>query len=123
VQKWHYTEPQSSGSTSSAAETVTTPNGETVKANQFVAPYVYLKIWILDPQTLEVVDSQEIFEYQKMWDPKADTLDLSEVIPRRVLAAQIVRLAGQATEEAVKRTELRGQVEVKDRGEVKEGAK
>jgi len=111
------------GSTSSAAETVTTPNGETAKANQFVAPYVYLKIWILDPQTLAVVDSQEVFEYQKMWDPKADTMDLSEVIPKRVLAAQIVRLAGQATEEAVKRTELRGQVEVKERGEVKEPSK
>jgi hypothetical protein len=114
---------QTDGSTSSAAEKVQTPSGEEIKANQFVAPYVFLKVWILDPRTLEVVDSQEIFEYQKLWDPKADTMDLSEVIPKRVLAAQIVKLAGQATEEAVKRSELRGKVEVKEKGEVKESGK
>jgi hypothetical protein len=99
-------------------ETVQTPQGQTIKANQFVAPYVYLKIWILDPHTLEVTDSQEVFEYQKLWDPKAETLDLSEIIPRRVLAKRIVELASMATEEAVKRTELRGQVEVKEKGPV-----
>jgi hypothetical protein len=110
------------GTSSSAAETVQTPGGETIKANQFVAPYVFLKVWILDPRTLEVIESQEIFEYQKMWDPKADTTDLSEVIPKRVLAAQIVKLAEHATEEAVKRTELRATVEVKERGAVKEVA-
>ncbi|TMJ22952.1 MAG: hypothetical protein E6G93_04995, partial [Alphaproteobacteria bacterium] len=31
------------GTSPSAAETVQTPSGETIKANQFVAPYVYLK--------------------------------------------------------------------------------
>jgi hypothetical protein len=107
----------------SAAERVTTPAGEEIHANQFVAPYVFLKVWILDSKTLAVIDAQEIFEYEKLWDPKADTNDLSEVIPKRVLAAHIVKLAGQATEEAVKRTELRGRVEVKEKGEVKEPAK
>jgi len=111
------------GTSSSAAEKVVTPSGEEIKANQFVAPYVYLKVWILDPKTFEVLDGQEIFEYQKMWDPKADTMDLSEVIPKRELAMQIVKLAGQATEEAVKRTELRGSVEVKERGPVEPKAK
>jgi hypothetical protein len=105
---------------SGIGETVKTPEGETIKATQFVAPYVFLKIWILDARTLAVTDSQEVFEYQKMWNPKADSLDLSEVIPKRILAAQIVELATQATEEAVKRTELRGVVEVKEKGEVKE---
>jgi hypothetical protein len=111
------------GSTASAAETVQSPDGKEIKANQFVAPYVYLKVWILDPRTLEVIDSQEIFDYVKLWDPRADTMDLSEVIPKRELARQIVQLAGHATEEAVKRSELRGQVEVKDRGPVEPKAK
>ena len=110
-------------STGSAAEKVTTPAGEETRANQFVAPYVYLKVSILDPRSLEVIDTQEVFEYQKLWDPKKDTMDLSEVIPKRELALRIVKLAGQATEEAVKRTELRGTVEVKEKGAVKEGAK
>ena len=111
------------GSSAVTAEKVVTPDGREIRANQFVAPYVFLKVWILDPQTLAVTDSQEVFEYQKMWDPKADTMELSEVIPKRVLAARIVELATQATEEAVKRTELRGQVEVKERGEVKDAPK
>jgi len=111
------------GLTSSAAEKVQTPDGQQIKANQFVAPYVFVKIWILDPRTLEVTDSQEVFDYVKLWDPKADTMDLSEVIPKRELAKKIVELAMHATEEAVKRTELRGTVEVKDKGEVKEPRK
>ena len=111
------------GSTASAAEKVQTPDGREIKANQFVAPYVYLKVWILDPRTLEVTDSQEVFDYVKMWDPHAGTMDLSEVIPKRELARQIVQLAGHATEEAVKRTELRGSVEVKERGPVEPKAK
>jgi hypothetical protein len=108
------------GQFGSGGETVQTPEGKTIKANQFVAPYVFLKIWILDAKTLAVTDSQEVFEYQKMWDPKADSLDMSQVVSKRALAEQIVRLSSQATEEAVKRTELRGVVEVKAKGEVKE---
>jgi len=110
-------------SNASGGETVQTPDGRTIQANQFVAPYVYLKVWILDPQTLQVVDSQEVFDYQKLWYPKSDSMDMSQVIPKRVLAARIVELASHATEEAVKRTELRGTVEVKEKGEVKDPAK
>jgi hypothetical protein len=106
------------GTSSSAAEKVQTPDGKDIRANQFVAPYVFVKIWILDPRTLEVTDSQEVFDYVKLWDPKADTMDLGEVIPKRELAKKIVELAMHATEEAVKRTELRGTVEVKDKGVV-----
>jgi len=109
------------GSTASAAEKVQTPDGKEINANQFVAPYVFVKIWILDPRTLEVTDSQEVFDYVKLWDPRADTMDLSEVIPRRELAKRIVELAMHATEEAVKRTELRGKVEVNERGPAKTG--
>ena len=58
------------GSSAVTAEKVVTPDGREIRANQFVAPYVFLKVWILDPQTLAVTDSQEVFEYQKMWDPK-----------------------------------------------------
>jgi hypothetical protein len=107
----------------SVKEKVTTPDGQEITANHFVAPFLFLKIWILDPRTLEVLDSQEVFEYQKLWDPNAETLDLSEVVPRRVLAERIVELSAKATQEAVRRTELRGQVEVKERGQAREGAK
>jgi len=111
------------GSMASAAEKVQAPDGTEIKANQFVAPYVFVKVWILDPRTLDVTDSQEVFDYVKLWDPRADTMDLSEVVPRRELAKRIVELAMHATEEAVKRTELRGTVEVKERGPAKEDAK
>ena len=106
------------GSSAVAAEKVQTPDGKEITANQFVAPYVFLKIWIVDPRTLTVTDSQEVFDYQKLWDPAADTMDLSQVIPKRVLATRIVELASHATEEAVTRSELRGKVDVKERGPV-----
>jgi len=102
----------------SGGETAKTPDSKIVKANQYVAAYVDLKIWIVDPATLEVIDSQEIFEYQKMANPTSDSLDLSQIIPKRELATQIVKLSAKATQEAVQRSELRGQVEVKEKGPV-----
>ena len=74
-------------------------------------------------ETVQTPDGQTIKANQKMWDPKADSLDLSQVIPKRVLAARIVELASHATAEAVTRSELRGKVEVKERGEVKDAPK
>jgi hypothetical protein len=110
------------GSTSSAAEDGHDADGETVKANQFVAPYVYLKIWILDRRRSRCRFAGGLRVPEDVGSEGGHVgLERGDSQARARRADRPA--GGQATEEAVKRTELRGQVEVKDRGEVKEGAK
>jgi hypothetical protein len=97
---------------------VQTPSGEEVSASYFVAPYLAIKIWILDPRTFAVLDSQEAFEHQKYYDPESDSMNITQNLDRRFLATKIVEIVERTTREAVMSTELRGTVEVKERGPV-----
>jgi hypothetical protein len=99
--------------------TATTPEGETTTAPRFVAPYLYAKVWILDPHTLAVIDTQVALDHTKLYDPKSDSLDMNQMIDRKVLAARIVEQVETSAVEALKRTELRGKVEVNEKGEVR----
>jgi hypothetical protein len=102
---------------------VQTPGGEEAHATHFVAPYLAIKIWILDPRTLEVVDSHELVQVQKYYDPNSDSMDVAANLDRRFLATKIVELVERTTREALLSTELRGTVDVKERGAVKESAR
>ena len=95
-----------------------TPGGETEAAARYVAPYLFAKVWILDPATLAVVDTQEIFDHEKLFDPDSTAVDVNRMIDPKTLAARIERLVETSTLEAVRRSELRGTVDVKERGEV-----
>jgi hypothetical protein len=97
---------------------VETPSGEEASASWFIAPYFAIKIWILDPRTFEVLDSQEIFQHKKYFDPDSDSMDITANVDRRFLATKIVELVERTTREAVMSTELRGTVDVKERGPV-----
>lgn len=97
---------------------VTTPKGEVVKSDRFVAPYFFAKIWILDPQSLQVLDSEVVMDHAKYNDPASDAMDQNQVLDRKFLAARLVERVEASTAQAVGRTELRGKVEVKEKGEV-----
>jgi len=96
-----------------------TPRGEEETASRYVAPYLFAKVWILEPVTLAVVDTQEIFDHEKLFDPDSTAVDLNRMIDTKTLAARIEHLVESSTLEAVRRSELRGTVDVKERGEVK----
>jgi hypothetical protein len=95
-----------------------TPSGETETASRFVAPFFFARITILDPATLEVLDTQEIFDHDKLFDPDSGAMDMNQSVDRKVLAAKIVGRIEASALEAVRRSELRGTVDVKERGEV-----
>jgi hypothetical protein len=97
---------------------VETPDGSKTKMSRFVAPYYFAKVWILDPASLTVLDTEVIHEHVKLNDPGSDSLQMSEVVARRYLAERMVQQVETSTTDAVKRTELRGTVEVKEKGEV-----
>jgi hypothetical protein len=98
---------------------VETPNGEKANMSRFVAPYYFAKVWIIDPQSLAVIDTEVIHDHVKLNDPNSNSFDMSQVVSRHYLAERIVEQVEASTAEAVKRSELRGKVEVNDRGEAK----
>jgi len=97
---------------------VTTPDGKTTRSDRFVAPYFFAKIWILDPQSLKVLDSEVVMDHMKYNDPTSDAMDQNQVFTPKFLAARLVERVEASTAEAIGRTELRGKVEVNEKGEV-----
>jgi hypothetical protein len=55
----------------------------------------------------------------KLNDPDSNAFDMAQVVSRHYLAQRIAQQVETSTADAVKRSELRGTVDVKDRGEAK----
>ncbi len=119
--EWAYCDTSTRPSTAGLA--AVTPEGESITVSRFVAPFMSIRVSILDPKTLEVLDVQEVFEHQKLYDPKSDSMDMNQNVSKRVLATRIVELVEHATREAVMASELRGNVEVHERGIAKDAPK
>ncbi len=119
--EWAYCDTSTRPATAGLA--AMTPEGEPITVSRFVAPFMSIKVSILDPKTLEVLDVQEVFEHQKLYDPKSDSMDMNQNVSKRLLATRIVELVEHATREAVMASELRGNVEVREHGVAKEAPK
>jgi hypothetical protein len=89
-----------------------TPENKVIAANEFLAPFSYIEVWVVDPKTLTVLDKQQGFDNQKLADPTARMLDISQSANREFLASRINSLIELSIDEAVKHTELSGKVEV-----------
>ena len=98
----------------------TTPEGEKIQSNFFVAPYSFIEVWVLDPKTLNVLDRGVSMEHQKLYDPKSGSLNMFDNVRSEVLADRFVGLIQSSVAAAVAETEKRGTVQVKERGAVKE---
>ena len=95
-----------------------TPEGGTIAANTFVAPFTFIEVWALDPRTLEVLDRGTRYGHRKLADFKASLDGIVQGNHSEFLARQIVEVVQGAVREAVTETTVRGSVEVKDKGAV-----
>jgi hypothetical protein len=77
----------------------------TFKAKTFIAPYSYIKVWVLDPKTLEILDMQQGFDSQKLAEqrhkPSMEPTDW-----QNYLANRIVTLIESSVGEAVLRSDI-----------------
>lgn len=98
-------------------EDATTPDNKIVRSSTYVAPYSYIEIWVLDPKTLAVLDKQKRFENEKFADPASGSMDMSQVVSKKFLAAHVVGLIEGSIREAVMHSEVNskhGEVEVSE---------
>jgi hypothetical protein len=96
----------------------TTPEGEEIFANTYVAPFTFVDIWVLDPKSLAVLDKTTSFGHRKLADT---TGRISNVTSGGwgFVAVQFLEQLDASVLEAVEQSALRGSVEVRERGPVK----
>jgi hypothetical protein len=87
----------------------------TFKAKTFIAPYSYIKVWVLDPKTLEILDMQQGFASQKLAEQRhKPSMDVAAW--QNYLAGRIVTLIEMSVSEAILRSEInapKGSVDVR----------
>jgi hypothetical protein len=89
----------------SADEQVVDEDGEVNRSSRYVAPYFYTQLWILDARTLAILDSEERYDFQKIYDWRWTATDvqrnLSPEQMSEAVGAFVERSAARATREAV----------------------
>jgi len=94
-------------------ETALTPDGKTVTASTFQAPFSYLCIWTLDPKTLAVLSKEEVFEHQKLSDPMAGVAPMVASMDTHWVGGAMLKLIDDTIHEAIRRSGLTATVEVR----------
>lgn len=89
-----------------------TPDGRPSRSYTYVAPFFYTKLWVLDAKTLQVIDTEERFDYQKIYDPSWTAIDVARNFTPEDLAAQVEKFVERASSRALR--EAIGVVTVSD---------
>lgn len=97
-----------------------TPEGETIPANTYVAPYSFIEVFVLDAKTLEVLERRVSHGHRKLTDKNASAQRIFDGTNSEFLAAQVVEVVHGAVEEAALGTTLKGKVDVREKGPVRE---
>jgi len=97
-----------------------TPEGEVIAANTFVAPYSFIEVVALDPKTLGVLERNVSHGHRKLTDDTASARRIFDGSNPEFLANQVIEVIHGAVEAAALGTGLKGQVEVREKGPVKE---
>jgi hypothetical protein len=105
------------GNVDSDLETATdpdtvSPSGEKSTSYKYVAPYFYAQIWILDAKTMQVLETRERYDFQRLYDPKSTAIDVAKQIPVEQLAELVERFVERASSHAL--NESIGEVIVKE---------
>jgi hypothetical protein len=88
------------------------PEGEKSRSNVYVAPYFYAQVWIIDAKTLQVLETRERYDFQRLYDPNSAAIDVAKSIPVEKLAAMVQKFIERASARAL--NESIGEVIVKE---------
>jgi hypothetical protein len=93
-------------------EKMVTPDGQPTRGQTYIAPYLHARVWVLDAQTLEVIETSDRYDFVKIHDPMATELNIEKAIPPE----KLVPIMEKFVERSVARTlrEAIGVVTVSD---------
>lgn len=77
------------------------PSGERGRSYRFVAPYFYAQVWVIDAQTLKVLEVNERYDFQRLYDPASAAIDVANQIPVEQLAGFVEKFVERAAARAL----------------------
>ena len=83
-------------------------------SKEYVAPYSYITVYVLDPKTMTVIEKNARHDFQKLYDRQSTALDIAKNLPLDMLAERAVSLAERSAARAVGETEYGVSVNIKD---------
>jgi hypothetical protein len=88
------------------------PTGEKSRSYRFVAPYFYAQLWVLDAKTMKVLETNERYDFQRIYDPQSIAIDVAQQVPVEQLAAMVEKFVERAAARAV--NDQQGEVIIKE---------
>jgi hypothetical protein len=96
-----------------------TPEGKTIAANTYVAPYAFVEVFLLDAHTLAVLDRQTSFGHRKLTDASGNAMGVASGDSKAFVNRQMLEVITGSIGDAVEGTQLKGSVEVLEKGPAK----
>ena len=97
------------------------PTGEKGRSYKYVAPYFYAQMWVLDAKTMKVLETNERYDFQRLYDPNSTAIDVAKQIPVEQLATLVERFVERAAAQSL--NDPQGEVIIKEHGPVNPGRK
>ena len=88
------------------------PTGKKTSTYRFVAPYFYAQVWVIDAKTMKVLETNERYDFQRMYDPESPALDVAQTSPPDVLSGMMETFIERASARALNDRE--GEVIIKE---------
>lgn len=92
----------------------TTPSSGRTRAKQYMAPFSYIQVYVLDAKTLQVLEKNARHDYTKLSDPTSTALDVEKSMTPAFLAAKISRLIERSAAAALGATDTGTLIEIGD---------
>jgi len=91
---------------------VTTPDKQATRSRRYVAPYSYTQLWVLDAKTLQILEKNDRYDNQKLFDPKSTAINVADAISTEFLATQVVELTERSAAKSLSGTAVGTSVEI-----------
>lgn len=96
---------------------VVTPEDKATRSRRYVAPYSYTQLWVLDAKTLQLLEKNDRYDNQKLFDPKSTAINVANGIDKEVLAARVTALVEKSASRALSGTSVGTRIDI---GEMKQ---
>jgi len=93
-------------------EDAVTPEGKPTRGATYIAPYLHARVWVLDAQTMEVIETSERYDHEKIHDPTSVAIRIENAIPPEKLVPAMERFLERSVAQSLR--EAIGVVTVSD---------
>jgi hypothetical protein len=103
-----------------------TPDDRPILVSQFVAPFAFLDVWVLDAKSFAVIDRQRTYDSTKVFDPQSTALSIYDNVSADDQTKFVFRTLETSVEKAIAHSDVLkrgGIVNVGDTKEVEPGKK